>query len=93
MQILEVEITGDISLNKSMSLRDELVENERATYDTCHQYWFRHFSSDAASKCVLGQNAKLSVATSGNDQNQGLGAARSFSTISSLRDMLPLSEM
>ena len=32
--ILKVEITGYISLSKSMSLRDELVENERAASDT-----------------------------------------------------------
>ena len=30
MQILKVEITNYISLSKSMSLRDTLVENERA---------------------------------------------------------------
>ena len=30
MQILKVEITGYISLSNTMSLRDELVENERA---------------------------------------------------------------
>ena len=29
MRILKVEITGYISLGGSMSLRDELVENER----------------------------------------------------------------
>ena len=33
MQILKVEITGYISLEKSMSLRDEPVENERAASD------------------------------------------------------------
>ena len=33
MQIMKVEITGYISLSKTMSLRDELDENERAASD------------------------------------------------------------
>ena len=41
MQILKVEITGYISLSKSMSLRDELVENERAASDPLVRVIFR----------------------------------------------------
>ena len=40
-QILKVEITGYISLSKSMSLRDELVENERAASDPLVRVIFR----------------------------------------------------
>ena len=34
MQILKVEITGYISLSKSMSLRDKLIENEWAASES-----------------------------------------------------------
>ena len=41
MQILKVEITGYISLSGTMSLRDELVENERAASDPLVRVIFR----------------------------------------------------
>ena len=41
MQILKVEITGYISLSGTMSLRDELVEYERAASDPLVRVIFR----------------------------------------------------
>ena len=48
MQILKVEITNYISLSKSMSLRDTLVENERAASEPLifrHAHEMRYFFS------------------------------------------------
>ena len=56
MQILKVEITDYISLSGTMSLRDELVENERAESDL----HFRHFSNfDIWPVQILNQPANL----------------------------------
>ena len=41
MQIAQEEITGYISLSRSVSLRDELVANERAASDPLVRVIFR----------------------------------------------------
>ena len=87
MQILKVEITGYISLSKSMSLRDELVENERAASDPLVRVIFR-------AKCSLGKNREnVSISRRKMTRTKGSDAARSFSTSSSRGDILLLSEM
>ena len=70
-----------------MSLRDELVENERAASDPLVRVIFR-------AKCSLGKNREnVSISRRKMTRTKGSDAARSFSTSSSRSDLLLLGEM